>query len=91
MTVVDGGKGFCDAIKARHPQIEVVNSLFEEFRGPPAFQSIVMGHVLEHVENPVEILALARNWLAPGAHPGGGSQCPVAAPAGGDDHGPAPA
>jgi 2-polyprenyl-3-methyl-5-hydroxy-6-metoxy-1,4-benzoquinol methylase len=66
MTVVDGGKGFCDAIKARHPQVDVVNSLFEDFRSPPAFQSIVMGHVLEHVENPVEILALARNWLAPG-------------------------
>lgn len=65
MTVVDGGKGFCDAIKARHPQVDVVNSLFEEYRSGPEFQTIVMGHVLEHVENPVEILALARNWLAP--------------------------
>jgi 2-polyprenyl-3-methyl-5-hydroxy-6-metoxy-1,4-benzoquinol methylase len=65
MTVVDGGKGFCDAIKARHPQVDVVNSLFEEYRSGPAFQTIVMGHVLEHVENPVEILELARNWLTP--------------------------
>ena len=66
MTVVDGGKGFCDAIKARHPRVEAVNSLFEDYRSAPAFQTIVMGHVLEHVENPVEILALARGWLAPG-------------------------
>jgi 2-polyprenyl-3-methyl-5-hydroxy-6-metoxy-1,4-benzoquinol methylase len=66
LTCVDGGKPFCDAIAARYPQVEAVHSLFEEYRPDRQFNSIILGHVLEHVEDPVAILSLARNWLAPG-------------------------
>ncbi|ACG76428.1 conserved hypothetical protein [Phenylobacterium zucineum HLK1] len=63
LTVVEGAKVFCDSIKARWPQIEVVHALFEEFKPKQKFRSIVLGHVLEHVDDPVGILALAREWL----------------------------
>ena len=40
--------------------------LFEDFRPAEAFDVVVMEHVLEHVEDPVGILKLAKPWLAPG-------------------------
>ncbi len=66
LTVVEGSTLFCDEIKARHPSVEVNNALFEDFRPRRKFQSILMGHVLEHVEDPVAIMKLVANWLEPG-------------------------
>jgi 2-polyprenyl-3-methyl-5-hydroxy-6-metoxy-1,4-benzoquinol methylase len=63
MTVVEGAAPFCASLKERHPQIEVVNALFEEYVPARKFESIILGHVLEHVENPVDILARSREWL----------------------------
>lgn len=66
LTVVDGAQLFLDLIKAKHPHIKVVNALFEEFEPDMRFDNIILGHVLEHVENPVEILKRAQKWLSPG-------------------------
>lgn len=65
LTVVEGSALFCDEIKARHPSVEVENSLFEDFSPRRKFQNILMGHVLEHVENPTATLKLAASWLGP--------------------------
>lgn len=65
LTCVDGGKLFCDSIAARYPEVETVHSLFEEYVPPISFESIILGHVLEHVEDPVAILSLASRWLTP--------------------------
>ncbi len=66
LTVVEGSEQFCASIRARHPTAEVVNSLFEEFVPKKSFDTIVMGHVLEHVEEPRALLRRAKEWLAPG-------------------------
>lgn len=66
LTVVEGAQRFCQEIAARHPGAEVVNALFEEFAPSDAFDNIVLGHVLEHVADPVDILRRCRGWLAPG-------------------------
>lgn len=63
LTCVDGGKLFCDSIAKRYPQVEAVHSLFEDYEPPEQFESIILGHVLEHVEDPIAILSLAKNWL----------------------------
>jgi 2-polyprenyl-3-methyl-5-hydroxy-6-metoxy-1,4-benzoquinol methylase len=65
LTLVDGAASFCDQLRQRFPKAEVVNSLFEEFAPSRQFDSIVLGHVLEHVADPVQILKLVRQWLAP--------------------------
>jgi 2-polyprenyl-3-methyl-5-hydroxy-6-metoxy-1,4-benzoquinol methylase len=65
LTVVDGSEHFCAAIKSRHPNITVVNSLFESFEPQQRFSNIILGHVLEHVDDPVAILKRASNWLSP--------------------------
>jgi 2-polyprenyl-3-methyl-5-hydroxy-6-metoxy-1,4-benzoquinol methylase len=66
LTLVEGAAPFCDSLRERFPQATVVNALFEDFKPQTKFQTIVLGHVLEHVDNPVDILARAKPWLAPG-------------------------
>ena len=62
-TIVDGADFFVESIIKRHPKIKGVASLFEDFNPARKYDNIVLGHVLEHVENPVEILKLVSSWL----------------------------
>lgn len=68
MTLVEGSELFCNDLKKRFPQAEIVHCLFEDFEPSPdkKFDNIVLGHVLEHVQDPVKILSYAKHWLAPG-------------------------
>jgi len=66
LTVVDGSRTFCESIAQRFPQVRVVHSLFEDFAPARAFDNIILGHVLEHVEDPIRILHRAAGWLAAG-------------------------
>jgi 2-polyprenyl-3-methyl-5-hydroxy-6-metoxy-1,4-benzoquinol methylase len=66
LTVVEGSALFSDSLRRRFPNVAVVHSLFEEFQPVGAFDTIVLGHVLEHVEDPVGVLRRVRRWLAPG-------------------------
>lgn len=63
LTVVEGSALFCEQIKKKLPSVNVANALFEEFEPEQKFDSIILGHVLEHVEDPVDILKRAKNWL----------------------------
>jgi len=65
ITLVDGSSSFCQDLRERFPQMVVVDALFEEFETDERFDTIVLGRVLEHVQDPVEILARARRWLKP--------------------------
>ena len=66
LTVVEGAASFCDDLRERFPDIEVVHSLFEDFQPQQQFDNIILGHVLEHVEDPVQILRQVKGWLKPG-------------------------
>jgi len=63
-TVVDGVDYFVEEIEKRHPKIKGYASLFEDFVPDQKYNNIVLGHVLEHVENPVEILKMCGTWLS---------------------------
>ncbi|MEO5772694.1 MAG: class I SAM-dependent methyltransferase [Sphingomicrobium sp.] len=65
LTVVEGSEVFCRDIQRRHPAAKVHHSLFEDFEPTEQFQNIILGHVLEHVEDPVRLLTSARQWLLP--------------------------
>lgn len=64
VTVVEGAKIFCDAISMRHPSVQVHNCLFEEHISDEKYDGIILGHVLEHVEDPISLLKKVGNWLS---------------------------
>ena len=66
LTLLEGAEHFCDDLRRRYPQATVVHSLFENFTPQETFDFITLGHVLEHVEDPVAIVTLAVSWLKPG-------------------------
>ncbi len=65
LTIVEGSRAFCDSLAARFPAAVVHHSLFESYEPTRAFDNIVLGHVLEHVEDPADIVAKASLWLTP--------------------------
>lgn len=66
ISVVEASSKFCSLIKHRHPAVHVENCLFEEFNPKRKFDNIILGHVLEHVEDPVELLIRVKQWLSAG-------------------------
>lgn len=54
--LVEGSTSLATNLVANFPNLEVIESLFEDFITPLKFNSIIMGHVLEHVEHPEAIL-----------------------------------
>ncbi len=65
-TIVEGAQKFVDFIKSRHPKVKCYCSLFESFLPERTYDNILLGHVLEHVENPVNILKICKKWLSNG-------------------------
>lgn len=66
LTVVEGAPYFCEILRQRYPSVKVIETLFENFKPSRQYDVIVMGHVLEHVTDPVSILRLASGWLIEG-------------------------
>lgn len=64
--VVEGSSIFAEQIRDKFPSAQVHNDLFEVFSPNRTFDNIVLGHVLEHVDNPVQVLELCGRWLSPG-------------------------
>lgn len=66
VVVVEPAHDYADMIEALNlPRVEVVRKLAEEFETDRRFDSIVVSHVLEHVEDPGAMLAAARELLTP--------------------------
>lgn len=63
LTVVEGSSIFCQVLREKHLNINIVNSLFEEFQTDDKYSAVILGHVLEHVENPVDVLCRVKKLL----------------------------
>jgi 2-polyprenyl-3-methyl-5-hydroxy-6-metoxy-1,4-benzoquinol methylase len=66
--VVDASQAVIKNFRQRYPEskVEITESYFETFDTDERFDVIVFGYILEHVDNPVQILKHFRNFLAPG-------------------------
>jgi 2-polyprenyl-3-methyl-5-hydroxy-6-metoxy-1,4-benzoquinol methylase len=63
VVTVDGSERFCELLRERFPEATVVCSLFEDYVPSGKFDAIILGHVLEHVADPVALLASVAPWL----------------------------
>ncbi|MDG1432281.1 MAG: class I SAM-dependent methyltransferase [Paracoccaceae bacterium] len=64
LSIVEGADTFCKDLSVRYPEASVYHSLAENFETEQKFDNIILGHVLEHVEDPVAILKKATTWLS---------------------------
>lgn len=64
--VLEGSAVFCEGLRQRFPAATVHHAMFEDFRPPQPYDAIVLGHVLEHVTDPIAVTERVRGWLAPG-------------------------
>lgn len=60
---VDGSKELLDLIPFYNNHTKI-HSLFEEYVPDEKFDTIIMEHVLEHVDFPVDLLLRAKEWLS---------------------------
>ncbi|MCF8463899.1 MAG: class I SAM-dependent methyltransferase [Flavobacteriales bacterium] len=65
--VLDGSPAVIENFNQRYPECkaQIIETYFEEFDSEEKFDLIVMGFILEHVDNPIQILERFRNFLTP--------------------------
>lgn len=67
VVAVDGSQKFIDELNEKGiKNLEAVCSLFEGYETKDKFDTVVMAHILEHVDNPIEIIAIGKKFLKPG-------------------------
>lgn len=64
LTVLEGSPTFCKLLEGKYPSLTIENCLFEEFAPKDCFDTVILGHVLEHVDDPVGILKRVSSWLS---------------------------
>ena len=66
--VLEGSSAVISNFRNKHPECsaEIVQTYFESFETEERFEIIVMGFILEHVDDPVLILRRFREFLVPG-------------------------
>ncbi|MEP6755486.1 MAG: class I SAM-dependent methyltransferase [Chthonomonadales bacterium] len=62
---MDASEELIAKARLRAPKAKFHAALFEEFQPEEKYDTLILGHVLEHVENPVAILLTVSKWLAP--------------------------
>ena len=62
-TIVEGSEKLVELAKQECPEAKLDKGLFEEYAPAEKFDLILALHVLEHVDNPAEILGQIKKWL----------------------------
>ncbi len=73
LTIVDGAAEYVDQTRAviektegTTAEVTYVASLFEDFEPDCKFDAVILANILEHIENPTDLLKRAAAWLKPG-------------------------
>lgn len=65
--VIEGSPKIIERFKSKHPDttVDIIEGYFEDFNTTEKFDVILMGYVLEHVDNPKQILDKYKKMLIP--------------------------
>lgn len=67
LTVLEGSSLLAEnARKVLPNNAEVITTMFEDYNPSEKVDAVIASHILEHVENPRELLGIIRGWLKPG-------------------------
>ena len=64
LTVVEGSLDLLNEIHD-YDNLVKVHSLFEDFQPNELFDTIILEHILEHVEDPIALMKIVKKWLSP--------------------------
>jgi trans-aconitate methyltransferase len=64
LTIVEGAANLLAQVPD-YENLVKVHAMFEEFQPLDRFNSIVLEHILEHIDDPVGLLTRVKHWLAP--------------------------
>lgn len=66
--VIEASKAVINNFNKRFPanNVDIIEAYFESFQTDEKFDVVILGFVLEHVDDPVEIMAKYKQFLAPG-------------------------
>lgn len=66
IVVVDGSQYYCERIKKiiKDKRLEVVNALYEDYLPDEKFDTIVLSHIIEHVEDPKHLLQWSNRLIS---------------------------
>lgn len=64
VTAIDGSKIMLDKLRkqVRSRRLRVIHSYFENLNLSEKFDTIIMSHILEHVDDPIEVLKISRKF-----------------------------
>ncbi|QDQ26265.1 class I SAM-dependent methyltransferase [Chitinimonas arctica] len=65
-TVVEGAAKLVQLIREKHPGVEAIHTLFEDYQPTEPYDKVLALHVLEHVDDPVALARRMHGWLKPG-------------------------
>jgi 2-polyprenyl-3-methyl-5-hydroxy-6-metoxy-1,4-benzoquinol methylase len=65
LDVVDGSQSLLDKIPD-YPNVTKYRSFFEDFKPTRQYDTIIMEHIIEHLEKPVDVLKISQAWLKSG-------------------------
>lgn len=66
LTVIDGSSIAIERLKnnIKSDKLNIIQGLFENIELDDKFDTIIMGHILEHVDNPISLLRKYANYLS---------------------------
>jgi 2-polyprenyl-3-methyl-5-hydroxy-6-metoxy-1,4-benzoquinol methylase len=65
LVVVEGSHIYCESLRQKFgSRVEIVCTLVEEFETLEEFDTILLAHILEHLEDPVRVMLRVSRWLA---------------------------
>jgi 2-polyprenyl-3-methyl-5-hydroxy-6-metoxy-1,4-benzoquinol methylase len=62
-SIIEGSSDLLDEVKSKHPEVNLIDDLFEEYQPANPYDLILALHVFEHVDDPVALAKHMKSWL----------------------------